>query len=106
MNFSEEVKTALWDLIDEMSQNKFNYVVHPSKDFSRKKKWNFPTLMKFIISMESQSLKNELHKYFGYTTECPTNASFNQRRAQISPDTFKDLHHTITITLIFTKDIG
>ena len=61
MDFSEEVKTALWDLIDEMSQNKFNYVVHPSKDFSRKKKWDFPTLMKFIISMESQSLKNELH---------------------------------------------
>ena len=108
MDFSEEVKTALWDLIDEMSQNKLNYVVHPSKDFSRKKKWDFPTLMKFIISMESQSLKNELHKYFGYTTECPTNASFNQRRAQISPDAFKDLffllHHAITITLIFTKD--
>ena len=108
MDFSEEVKTALWDLIDEMSQNKLNYVVHPSKDFSRKKKWDFPTLMKFIISMESQSLKNELHKYFGYTTECPTNASFNQRRAQISPDALKDLffllHHAITITLIFTKD--
>lgn len=96
MNFSEEVKTALWDLIDEMSQNKFNYVVHPSKDFSRKKKWDFPTLMKFIISMESQSLKNELHKYFGYTTECPTNASFNQRRAQISPDAFKDLFFSFT----------
>lgn len=82
MNFSEEVKTTLWD---------------------------FPTLMKFIISMESQSLENELHKYFEYTTECPMNASFNQKRAQISSDAFKDfflLHHTITITLIFTKDIG
>ena len=109
MNFSEEVKTTLWDLIDGMALNKSNYVVHPSKDFSRKKKWDFSTLMKFIISMESQSLKNDLHKYFGYTTKCSTNASFNQRRAQISPDAFKDLffllHHTITITLIFTKDI-
>ena len=37
MNFSEEVKTALWDLIDEMSQNKFNYVVHPSKDLAGKR---------------------------------------------------------------------
>lgn len=46
--------------------------------------------------MESQSLKNELHKYFGYTTECPTNASFNQRRAQISPDAFKDLFFSFT----------
>ena len=110
MNFSEEVKTTLWDLIDKLSQNISNYVVHPGKDFSRKKKWDFPTLMKFVISMESQSLKNELHKYFGYTTECPTNASFNQRRAQISSDAFKDLffrsHHTITMFLNFTKDIG
>ena len=52
--------------------------------------------MKFISSMESQSLKNELHKYFGYTTECPTNASFNQRRALISPDAFKDLFFSFT----------
>ena len=37
MNFSEEVKTTLWDLIDGMALNKSNYVVHPSKDFSRKK---------------------------------------------------------------------
>lgn len=96
MNFSVEVKTTLWDLIDEMSQNMSNYVVHPGKDFSRKKKWDFPTLMKFIISMESQSLKNELHKYFGYTTECPTNASFNQRRAQISSNAFKDLFFSFT----------
>ena len=41
MNFSEEVKTTLWDLIDEMSQNKSSYVVHPSKDFSRNKEVEF-----------------------------------------------------------------
>ena len=73
------------------------------------KKWDFPTLVKFFISIESQSLKNELHKYFGYTTECPTNASFNQRRAQISSNAFRDLffllHHAIIMLLFFTKDI-
>lgn len=64
MDFSEEVRTTLWDLIDEMSQNISNYVVHPGKDFSRKKKWDFPTLMKFIISMESQSKVNPFVKTF------------------------------------------
>lgn len=96
MQFSEEVKATLWNLIDEMSLNLSCFTIHPGKDFTRKKKWDFPTLMKFIISMESQSLKNELHKYFGYTTDCPTNPSFNQRRAQIHPEAFEFLFRKFT----------
>ena len=96
MNFSEEVKATLWKIIDEMGINVSDYTVNPEKDFSRKKKWDFATLVKFIISMEGQSLKNELHKYFGYTTDCPSNASFNQRRAQVSSSAFEYLFNTFT----------
>ncbi len=96
MQFSEEVKATLWELIDEMSLNVSEFTVHPEKDFTRKKKWDFPTLMKFTISMESQSLKNELHKYFGYTTDCPSTASFNQRRAQIRAEAFQSLFTSFT----------
>ena len=91
MKFSEEVKATLWNLIDQMSLKVANFTVHPDKDFTRKKKWDFPTIIKFIISMESQSLKNELHKYFGYTVDCPSTASFNQRRAQIRAEAFQAL---------------
>ena len=91
MQFSEEVKNTLWHLIEDMSLRASEFTVNPSKDFTRKKKWDFATLMKFIISMESQSLKNELHKYFGYTTDCPSTASFNQRRAQIRVEAFQSL---------------
>lgn len=97
MKFSEEVKNTLWHLIDEMSSDLSDFTVNPDKDFTRKKKWDFPTRIKFIISMESQSLKNELHKYFGYTTDCPTNASFNQRRAQIKSDAFQYLFEKFTV---------
>ena len=96
MQFSEEVKTTLWNLIDDMSFNASEFTVNPNKDFTRKKKWDFATLMKFIISMESQSLKNELHKYFGYNTECPSIASFNQRRAQIRVEAFQSLFESFT----------
>lgn len=96
MKFSEEVKTTLWSMIDQMSTNLSQFIVNPEKDFSRKKKWDFPTLMKFIISMEGQSLKNELHKYFGYTLECPSNSSFNQRRSQVKADAFKYLFNSFT----------
>jgi hypothetical protein len=83
-------------MIDQMATNLSQFTVNPEKDFSRKKKWDFPTLMKFIISMEGQSLKNELHKYFGYTLECPSNASLNQRRAQVKSDAFKYLFNSFT----------
>lgn len=96
MQFSEEVKTTLWNLIDEMSLKASEFTVHPEKDFSRKKKWDFSTRMKFIISMESQSLKNELHKYFAYTTDCPSTASFNQRRSQIRTEAFQSLFESFT----------
>ena len=96
MKFSEEVKNTLWNLIDEMTLNLSEFLVNPGKDFTRKKKWDFPTLIKFIISMESQSLKNELHKYFGYTQDCPSNPSFNQRRAQIKQEAFKYLFDKFT----------
>jgi YD repeat-containing protein len=104
MQYSEEVKGTLWNLIDEMSSDLSEFTVIPDKDFTRKKKWDFPTLIKFIISMESQSLKNELHKYFGYTTDCPTNASFNQRRAQIKSDAFKYLFEKFTVQ--YSKNHG
>ena len=39
-----------------MSLRASEFTVNPNKDFTRKKKWDFATLMKFIISMESQSL--------------------------------------------------
>lgn len=96
MQFSKEVKNTLWNLIDEMTLDLSRFTIHPRKDFTRKKKWDFPTLMKFIISMEGQSLKNELHKYFGYTADCPTNASFNQRRAQLHPAAFEFLFKNFT----------
>ncbi len=96
MNFSEEVKSNLWSMIDEMSMELSDYVYNPGHDFTRKKKWDFSTMMKFMISMESQSLKNELHKFWGYTADCPSNASFNQRRGQIRPEAFKSLFDKFT----------
>ena len=94
MNFSEEVKTGLWAMIDEMSNDTTPFTMHPGKDFSRKKKWDFASVMKFIISMEGKSLKDELLKYFEYSSEHPTNSSFNQRRAQIKPEAFEHLFQT------------
>ena len=41
MQFSEEVKTTLWNLIDEMSLKVSEFTVHPQKRFFKKEKMGF-----------------------------------------------------------------
>ena len=56
MNFSEEVKTELWDLIDEMSQNKFNlnykFAIHICRYFISKMAEKSPPDVEVLISKE------------------------------------------------------
>lgn len=96
MNFSINIKQKLFSLIDEMNSQPWLFTKSPETDFTRKKKWSFGDVMKFIISMEGQSLKDELLKYFEYKNSTPSNSSFNQRRAQILPETFEFLFHEFT----------
>lgn len=68
----------------------------PEKNFSRNKKWSFEEMLKFILTMEGKSIKDELLEYFEFDISTPTNSSFNQRRKQILPEAFEFLFHEFT----------
>lgn len=96
MNYSTEVKNKLFSIIEEMNSFYWLFTKNPGKDFSRKKKWSFEQIMKFMLSMEGKSLKDELLKYYDFDNITPSNSSFNQRRAQILPEAFEFLFHEFT----------
>ena len=83
MDYATNLKNQLFTIIEEMNSSPWLFTKNPTKDFSRKKKWSFSEIMKFMISMEGKSLKDELNEYFDYDFGTPSNSSFNQRRAQI-----------------------
>ena len=83
VKYSIWIKEKLLSLIKEMDQYHWLFTRNAEKDFSRVKKWSFSEVIRFIISMEGKSLKDELLKHFNFSIETPTNSSFNQRRAQI-----------------------
>lgn len=72
------------------------FVQNPLKDFSREKKWTLGNILKFMISMEGKSMRDELLEYFDFNKSTPSNSSFNQRRAQILPEAFEFLFHEFT----------
>ena len=63
MNFSNTLKSHLMALIDEMDSHHYDFTRNPKTDFSRTKKWSFRSTFLFILSMEGNSLKNELLKF-------------------------------------------
>lgn len=96
MNYSTKVKDRLFSIIEEMNSYHWLFTKNPNTDFSRKKKWSFDEIMRFMLSMEGRSLKDELLNYFSFDNLTPSNSSFNQRRAQILPEAFEFLFHEFT----------
>ena len=96
MNFSNTLKSHLMALIDEMDSHHYDFTRNPKTDFSRTKKWSFRSTFLFILSMEGNSLKNELLKFFDFNPELPSTSSFVQRRSQILPSAFETLFHSFT----------
>jgi len=103
MKDSVMIKNKLLSLISEMDHYKWLFVRNPESDFSRVKKWSFSEIMRFIISMEGNSVQNELYKYFEFRNETPTNSSFNQRRAKILPEAFEFLFREFTDSVVRPK---
>lgn len=91
MTFPEIVKNTLWDIIDEMSRSLSSFVKNPDKDFLRRRKLDFQTVMRLIISMESGSLNHELLKFFDYEPSVPTSSAFYQQRSKLSVSAFRHL---------------
>lgn len=96
MKDSTEVKQKLLSIMEEMDSYHWLFVKNPEKDFSRKKKWSFEEIMKFMLTMEGKSMKDELLEYFDFADRTPSHSSFHQRRGQILPEAFEFLFHKFT----------
>lgn len=96
MLFAKEMKDLLMRIIHEMTQNKELFVKNPGKDFSRTRKQSFEKMMQFILSMEGDTVKRELMKFFNFSSDMPSDAAFNQQRSKILPKAFEHLFRAFT----------
>ena len=88
MTFPERVKAHLWGDISLMAENPGRFAKNPSADFTRIRKLGFDNLMRFLISMQSDSTAHELLKFFDYDTSTLSNSAFYQQRQKLLPNAF------------------
>lgn len=92
MSYAVHVKNKLMDIIHEMASHASDFATSPVF-FSRNRKLGFEPIINMMISMEAGAVRDELLKYFDYSLDTPTNSSFYQQRAKISPDAFPHILH-------------
>jgi hypothetical protein len=94
--YANSLKEKLTSLIREMSVAPASYVQNPEKDFTRKKKLPFETVMQLLISMGGNSLYKELLESQGYDVNTATTSAFVQQRKKILPSAVEFLFHKFT----------
>ncbi|MBU5445690.1 IS4 family transposase [Paenibacillus sp. MSJ-34] len=94
--YANALKQTLTSLIREMSAAPAPYVKNPNKDFTRKKKLPFETVMELLISMGGNSIYKELLESQGYDVNTATTSAFVQQRNKILPSAVEFLFHKFT----------
>jgi hypothetical protein len=94
--YADSLKKTLTSLIREMSAAPAPYVTNPERDFTRKKKLPFETVMQLLISMGGNSIYKELLESQGYDVNTATTSAFVQQRNKILPSAVEFLFHEFT----------
>jgi hypothetical protein len=102
--YANSLKQTLTSLIRDMSALPAPYVKNPGKDFTRKKKLPFETVMQLLISMGGNSIYKELLESQGYDVNTATTSAFVQQRDKILPSAVEFLFHKFTQSYTDCKD--
>lgn len=94
--YANELKQTLTSLIRGMAAVPAPYVKNPEKDFTRKKKLPFETVMQLLISMGGNSIYKELLESQGFDLNTATTSAFVQQRNKILPSAVEFLFHEFT----------
>ncbi|QAA34455.1 IS4 family transposase [Clostridium manihotivorum] len=90
---SQELRSTLFELIQELRDNPKENIRNPDKDFLRNRKLPFDKIIFSLLGMEGNTLSNELLNQWGCSIDTATSAAFVQQRAKILTTAFEKLFH-------------
>ncbi len=106
-NFAKKIKNKLWTIIDEMETHQYLFVKKRDKDFSRKRKLTFSTMIHLLLSMNGNTLSKELLDYFDYDVQTATSSAFVQQKSKIPVSAleflFKEFNNEIQVKKLYNR---
>lgn len=103
--FAKKLKNKLWNIIDKMEMNQYMFVKKQNKDFSRKRKLTFSTMIHLLLSMNGNTISKELLDHFDYNVQTATSSAFVQQRSKIPVSAleflFKEFNKEIQVKTLY-----
>lgn len=100
-----DIKRNLDEVIDLLAHDPYPYLYHPDKDFTRKRKLHFKTIIEMIMGMGGGSLSKEIFEWFDYAEDTVSVSAFVQQRNKIKYEAlnfiFKTMIHRCDKHLLF-----
>ena len=87
----DDVKLALFDAIQAITDYKWLYSVRPGRDNTRSRKFPFKKMLSSILAFRGGTLNREIMDFFGLDPTVGTSSAFIQQRAKILPEAFESL---------------
>ena len=91
-----EVKTALFDCIQALTDYKWLFSSRPGKDNIRNRKFPFEKMIASILAFKGGTLNHEIMDFYGLNPSTGTASAFIQQRAKILPEAFETLFRCFT----------
>ena len=92
-DLTKNIKEILLDIIKSMAKYPWLFVKNPKKDFTRKRKLDFETMILLLLAMDGNSIYKELLNYSEFSPDVATSSAFIQQRDKILPFAFEFLFH-------------
>ena len=99
MNVSDSTKAMLLDSIKDLEADPCKFARSPGKNFTRKRKLDLQNFLLMLLSMEGDSIQEELYRYFGRSIDAPSKAAFYNQRRKIHDDALRNLLFTFNSKL-------
>ncbi len=84
-HFISATRRSLFDIISLLNKDPSLFVKSPGKDFTRKRKLDFDTFIKFTLGMSGRSMNKEILDFFDFSIKAPSNSAYNQQRSKVLP---------------------
>lgn len=84
MSCFNDPKALLWQALDELAASPSEFAVDPGRDFTRRRKLSFQNTIHLLLSMEGDSIQEELYRFFERNLDTPSKAAFCRQRQKLS----------------------
>lgn len=91
-----EVKTALFDSIQALTDYKWFFSSRPGKDNVRNRKFPFQKMIASVLAFKGGTLNHEIMDFYGLDPNIGSASAFVQQRAKILPEAFETLFRFFT----------